>query len=136
MNLYVVNGNLTRDIELRYTPSGSAVAHFGLANNRRYSKSNGEPATETTYLDCEIWGKQAETLAKHTKKGTPLLIQGSLKNDNWEKDGQKRSRIVIRVERFDFLNERRKSNDDDEEDIVTIEDSVDALSPEDVKVGF
>lgn len=106
-NKVILLGNLTRDVELRHLPSGSqSVANIGLAVNRRWRTPEGEQREEVTYIDCEAWGKQAETLAKYVSKGRPLFIEGRLKLDQWEKEGQKFSKLRVVIENFQFVDSR------------------------------
>ncbi|HCR28495.1 MAG TPA: single-stranded DNA-binding protein, partial [Opitutae bacterium] len=93
-NKVYLMGNLTRDPELRTTPSGTPVCQFSMAVNRIYNNSNGERQEETTFVDIEAWGRQAETISKYVSKGNPLFIEGRLKLDTWEnKEGEKRSKM-------------------------------------------
>ena len=104
LNKVFLIGNLTRDPELRYTPSGTAVAEFGLAINRRFSSQGGEKKEETCFVDCQAWARSAEVVSEYCKKGSPLFIEGRLKLDSWEgRDGQKRSKLRVVVENFQFL---------------------------------
>ena len=104
VNSVILAGNLTRDPEVRYTPSGSAVANFGLAINRTYRTRDGEKKEEVNFFDVETWGRQAETCGEYLKKGSPVLVEGRLKQDTWEnRDGQKRSKVRIRAMRVQFL---------------------------------
>lgn len=109
VNKVILIGNLTRDPELRYTPKGSAVCEVGLAVNRKYKLESGESREEVTYLDVTFWGKQGETISKWMKKGRPLYIEGRLQMDTWEDktSGQKRSKIRIIAEEFQFLGGER-----------------------------
>ncbi|MCZ6574034.1 MAG: single-stranded DNA-binding protein [Planctomycetota bacterium] len=106
-NKVMLMGNLTRDPELRYTQSGSALVKFGLATNRRYrSKASKEMVEETCFVDIEGWGQQAETFSQYMSKGRPVFIEGRLRLDSWEtKEGQKRSRLVVVMEGFQFLGQ-------------------------------
>ena len=91
-NKVILIGNLTRDPELRVTGSGLSICKLGLAVNRSYTNKDGESKDETTYVDVDAFGKQAEILAKFMQKGRPLMLEGRLKLDQWESnDGQKRS---------------------------------------------
>jgi len=100
-------GNLTRDIELRHTSGNQAVANLGLAINRRWKSADGQDREEVTYVDCEAWGRTAETLAKYLQKGRPVFIEGRLKLDTWEdKEGKKQSKIRVVVEGFQFIDSR------------------------------
>ena len=104
-NKVLLMGNLTRDIELKYTPSNQAVANIGLAVNRRYKTSEGEQREETTFVDCEAWGRTAEVMNQYLAKGRPVFIEGRLKLDTWtDKDGGKRSKHRVVVENFQSFN--------------------------------
>jgi single-strand DNA-binding protein len=105
-NKVLLMGNLTRDIELRHLPSGQAVARIGLAVNRQFRDSNNELREEVTFVDCDAWGKTAETMSKYLTKGRPVFIEGRLKLDQWEKDGQKFSKLKVTVESFKFIDSR------------------------------
>jgi len=103
-NKVFLMGNLTRDPEIRYTPSGSSVVKFGLAVNRKYRGRTQEMVEETTFVDIEGWGKQAETFNQYMSKGRPVFVEGRLRLDSWEgKDGQKRNKLVVVMENFQFL---------------------------------
>lgn len=103
MNVVVLKGNLTRDPELKYISNGTAVTNFTIAVNRHFKRQDGSKDKETTYVDCEVWDTAAEHLAEYCSKGDPILVQGALKLDTWETDGQKRSRLKVRVNNFDRL---------------------------------
>ena len=106
-NKVILAGNLTRDPELRYTPSGTAIAKFGLAVNRKWKDGqSGEMKEEVTFVDIDAFGKQAETIGQYLKKGRPILIEGRLKLDQWEdkQSQQKRSRLGVVLESFSFLD--------------------------------
>jgi single-strand DNA-binding protein len=104
-NKVILVGNLTRDPELRYTPKGMAIAKIGLAVNRNWTSESGEKKEEVTFVDVDAFGRQAETLAQYMKKGSPLLVEGRLKLDQWDdkQTGQKRSKLGVIVEGFQFL---------------------------------
>ena len=104
-NKVILIGNLTRDPELRYTPKGMAIAKIGLAVNRTWRNEAGESKEEVTFVDVDAFGRQAETLAQYMKKGSPLMIEGRLKLDQWDdkQSGQKRSKLGVIVEGFQFL---------------------------------
>ncbi len=104
-NKVLLMGNLTRDPELRYTPKGQAVAKLGLAVNRRYTTETGEQREETTFVDIDAWGKQAEVISQYCKKGRPLFVEGRLKLDQWDDKttGQKRSALRVVLEGFQFV---------------------------------
>jgi single-strand DNA-binding protein len=104
-NRVILVGNLTRDPELRYTPKGMAIAKIGLAVNRTWRNEAGETKEDVTFVDVDAFGRQAETLAQYMKKGSPLLVEGRLKLDQWydKQTGQKRSKLGVVVEGFQFL---------------------------------
>lgn len=103
-NRVTLIGHLTRDLEVRSIPSGTSVANFGLAINRKWKTQAGEQQEEVTFVDCEAWGKQADTLSQYVGKGDPLMVEGRLKLDQWEsKEGEKRSKLKVVVEQFQFL---------------------------------
>ncbi len=104
MSLNSVNimGNLTRDPELKYTPSGKTVCSLSLANNRVYTK-NGEKTTEVSYFDVEVWGAAAENCSKYLTKGSGIIVEGRLRQDRWEKDGKTQSRVRIIANNIHFM---------------------------------
>jgi single-strand DNA-binding protein len=104
-NKVILIGNLTRDPELRYTPKGMAIAKLGIAVNRAWKSESGESKEEVTFIDVDAFGRQAETLAQYLKKGSPLMIEGRLRLDQWDdkQTGQKRSRLGVVLEGFQFL---------------------------------
>jgi single-strand DNA-binding protein len=111
VNKVILIGNLTRDVELKQLPSGNPVAQIGLAINRKWKDKAGEDQEEVTFVDCEAWGKTAEIMAKYLAKGKPVFIDGRLKLDSWEKDGEKRSKLKVVVESFQFLSSGKGSDD-------------------------
>lgn len=102
-NRVILVGNITRDIELRYTSGGTAVTEAGLAVNDRRKNQSGEWVEETTFVDVTLWGRQAEVANEYLSKGSPVLIEGRLKLDTWETDGQKRSKLRVVGERMQML---------------------------------
>ena len=103
-NKVILIGNLTRDPQLRYTPSQVAVCDFGLAVNRRWSGQDGQQREETCFVNCTAWRRDAETIQKYMSKGQPLLVEGRLTYSQWDgPDGKKRSKLEVTVERFQFL---------------------------------
>jgi single-strand DNA-binding protein len=105
LNKVFLIGRLTRDPETRNLPSGTAVVNFGLAVNRVYYKrDSNEKSEETCFVDVEAWGRQGETIARYLKKGRPIFVEGRLRFDSWESQGQKRSRLSVVVENFQFLD--------------------------------
>ena len=105
-NKVILLGNLTRDPELRQSPGGMAICKFALAVNRNFTKADGTPVEEVTYVDIDAFGKQAEVIARYCTKGKPLLVEGRLRLDQWERDGEKRSRMMVVVENFQFVGSR------------------------------
>jgi len=105
LNRVMLIGRLTRDPETRHIQSGMSVTSFGLAVNRSYRKKDSdEMVEETTFVDIEAWGKTGETFARYMKKGRQAYIEGRLKFDSWEKDGQKRSKLLVVMDEFQFLD--------------------------------
>ena len=112
LNRVSLMGNLTREIELRFLPSNTAVASFGLAINRRWKNQAGESQEETTYLDAESFGKQGEVINQYFRKGDPIFIEGRIKQDVWQdRDGNNRSKLKVVVESFEFLKGRTDRTD-------------------------
>ena len=107
-NKVIIAGNLTRDPELRYTPKGTAIANFGVAINRKWKSETGETKEEVTFVDVEAWDRQAEVVAQYFKKGSPILVEGRLKFDQWEDKNthQKQSKLRVRLESFSFLDSK------------------------------
>jgi single-strand DNA-binding protein len=104
-NRVVLVGNLTRDIELKYTPNGSPVADMGLAINSAWTDKEGNKKEEVCFVDVAIWGSQAENCSKYLSKGKSALVEGRLKLDQWDdkETGQKRSKLKVTAERVVFL---------------------------------
>src|ERR1044071_3003390 len=102
-NRVILVGNLTRDPELRYIPSGTAVTDIGLAVNDRRKNANGEWIEETTFVDVTLWARQGEVASEYLSKGSSVLIEGRLKLDTWEKDGKKNSKLRVVGERMQML---------------------------------
>lgn len=104
----IITGNLTRDPELRTTPSGTSVCSFSVAVNRVYRDSNGEQKEDVSFIDCSAWGKLGEMINQYAKKGSGVLVSGRLDQRSFEgKDGVKRSRVEIVVEDFNFTGAAR-----------------------------
>ncbi|MCP4082677.1 MAG: single-stranded DNA-binding protein [Planctomycetaceae bacterium] len=107
-NRVILVGNLTRDIELRYTAQGTAVTEIGLAVNDRV-KRNDEWVDETTFVDVTLWARLAEIASEYLSKGSPVLIEGRLKLDTWDdkNDGKKRSKLRVVGEKMQMLGGRK-----------------------------
>ena len=101
-------GNLTRDPEIKQTPSGKSVCSLSIANNRVYTK-NGEKVTEVSYFDVEVWGVVAENCAKYLNKGQGIIVEGRLRQDRWEKDGKTQSRVRISANNIHFLPKKQNN---------------------------
>ena len=112
-NRVILLGNLTRDPEMRYIPSGTAVTNFGLAMNERYTdRQTGEQKENTCFVDVEAWGRQAEVANEYLSKGRPVFIEGSLKFDSWEADdGSKRNKLSVRAFRIQLIGGRRDGDE-------------------------
>ena len=102
INHVVIVGRLTRDAELRYANSGTAICRFSVANN--YSRKQGDQWTEeTNFFDCTMFGRRAEAVHKYLTKGTQVAVDGALRFSKWEQDGQTRSKVEIHVNEFQFV---------------------------------
>jgi single-strand DNA-binding protein len=105
-NRVVLIGNVTRDIQLKYTPAGLAVTEVGLAMNDRRKNAQGEWVEEAVFVDVTLWGRTAEVASEYLSKGSPLFVEGRLKLDTWEKDGEKKSRLRIVGERIQLIGSK------------------------------
>jgi len=105
-NRVILLGNVTRDPELRYISSGTAVTDIGLAVNDRRKTPSGEWVEETTFVDVTLWGRTAEIAGEYVTKGSPLMIEGRLKLDTWEKEGKKNSKLLVVGEKMQLLGSR------------------------------
>jgi single-strand DNA-binding protein len=102
-NKVILMGNLTRDPELRYTPSGTPVCEFGLATNRSYTTRDGEQREEPCFVDITMWGRRGEVISEYLSKGSPIFVEGRLQFDTWETSDGKRSKLSVVAENFEFL---------------------------------
>lgn len=121
MNLVILRGNLARDPELRNVSSNSrntSVVNFTVATSREFTKQNGETDKVTTFVQCEAWDSGAEAIADSLKKGDPVMVEGSLKNDSWEKDGVKHSTMKVRVNNFAKINKGKRKKEEEEETVA------------------
>ncbi len=104
VNKVMLLGRLTADPEMRYTPKGTAVCDLRMAMNRQYTDpASGEKKEEATFVDVTAWGRQAEISAQYLKKGREVFVEGRLKMDQWEQDGQKRSKLTVTAEQVTFV---------------------------------
>ena len=112
-NKVILIGNLTRDPELRYTPKGTAIAEIGLATNRKWKSETGEAKEEVTFIDVVAYGRTGEVIAQYLKKGRPIMIEGRLKLDQWDdkQSGQKRSKLRVVCESFEFLDSGNRGSE-------------------------
>ncbi len=108
-NKVILVGNLTRDPELRFTSSGKAIAKIGLAVNRVWTTETGEKKEDVTFVDVDMFGRTAETVSQYMRKGSPILIEGRLRLDQWDdkQTGQKRSKLGVVAETVQFLGSPR-----------------------------
>jgi single-strand DNA-binding protein len=131
-NRVIIVGNLTRDVEIKYTQSGTAVAEIGLAINDRRKSQSGEWVEETTFVDVTMWGRTAEVASEYLSKGSPVLIEGRLKLDTWETDGKRRQKLKVVGERMQMLGGKggnssgRRPRDDEYSDSNVADQSVTA----------
>ena len=106
-NRIILGGNLTRDIETRYTPSGTAVANTGIATNRKFKGSDGQQKEEVMFIDLTFFGRTAEIANQYLHKGSKILVEGRLKLEQWQaQDGSKRSKHVVTVDSMQMLDSR------------------------------
>ena len=107
-NKVILMGNLTRDPETRVTPNGLTICKFGIAVNRVFNTQDGERREEVTYIDCDAFGRQADTISRYMSRGRPIHIEGRLKLDQWDdrNTGEKRSKLGVVVESFQFVGSR------------------------------
>lgn len=104
LNKVFLIGNLTRAVELRYAPSGTAVASFGMATNRNFTTQAGEKKQETCFVRIVVWGRQAEACNQYLTKGSAVFVEGRLIYRTWDsQDGQKKSALEVRADRVQFL---------------------------------
>ena len=131
----IITGNLTRDPELRSTPSGSQVCSFSVAVNRNYKDSSGESKEDVSFIDCSAWGKAGEIIAQYAKKGSGILVSGRLDQRSWEKDGQKHSRVEIVVEDFNFLSGTGNGGGSASSDTETKDEAPEDISDEPIDLS-
>ena len=111
INRVIISGNLTRDPELRSTASGLPVLGFGVAvNDRRKNQQTGEWEDYPNFIDCTMFGARAESLSRYLSKGTKVSIEGKLRWSQWEREGQKRSKIEVIVDELEFMSSRNKTD--------------------------
>lgn len=131
-NKVIIVGNVTRDVELRYLQNGTAVSDIGLAVNDKRKGQSGEWIEEVTFVDVTFWGRTAEVANEYLSKGSPVLVEGRLKQDRWEKDGVKHSKIKVVCERMQLLGSKNggggqggnQNNDDDQQSSTGYDDDI------------
>ena len=129
LNKVFLIGNLTRKPELRYTPSGTPVAEFGLAVNRHYTTSNGEKRRDTCFVEVTVWRNKAEICYENLVKGSPVFIEGRLELDTWEtRNGEKRSKLRVVADTLQLLTKTGKGQNRDDDDIQASDPEPDKLS--------
>ena len=110
MNNVSIIGIMTRDLELKYLPSGTPVGSFAIAVNQDYKKQDGTKVEKTSFFDVKVIGKQSEIINQYFSKGSRIGITGELEQETWQDNqGQNRSKVVIKLEQFSFID--KKSND-------------------------
>ena len=125
-NRVILAGNLTRDVELRHIPSGTAVADVGLAVNDRVKRGD-EWVDEVSFIDLTLWARQAENAAEYLSKGSAILVEGRLKQETWEdKEGGKRSKLKVVVDQFKFIGGKNTNTQQSEEKRETVSAGADS----------
>lgn len=112
MNIVMIKGNLARDPELRVITTGDKqtyVVNFTVATSREFTKANGTQDKITSFIQCEAWDSGAEAISSSLKKGDLVIIEGSLRNDSWEKDGVKHNTLKVRVNNFGKISKTKRS---------------------------
>ena len=116
-NKVLIMGRLTRDPELRYTPSNTPVADFGFAMSEVFKNKAGETVEQTCFVDVVVWGRQAETTNEFLKKGSPAFIEGRLQFEQWETlQGEKRNKLKVRADRVQFLSSNKSESSENNKD--------------------
>ena len=133
MNKVLLMGNITRDPETRQLPSGTSVTEMRLAISENYKSRSGEQVESVCYVDVVAWDRQAETCAQFLSKGSPIMVEGRLQLDEWEKDGQKRSKLRVRASRVIFMGSPKQNSapqqDDEPPDTAPPPDNMDEETP-------
>jgi len=133
LNRVILIGNLTRDPELKYTPSGSPVAKFGVAVNRNYTNKQGEKVSDVDYFNIVAWAKLAELCAEYIRKGSPIAIEGRLSSNSWEtSEGQKRTSVEVVAENVQFLGKPGNSGGEPKPAPVGVSESAEINLNEDI----
>ncbi|MDR0957161.1 MAG: single-stranded DNA-binding protein, partial [Candidatus Nomurabacteria bacterium] len=108
-NKVILHGNLTRDPETRSTTNGQSITSFSVAVSDTWTGKDGQKQERTNFVDCDCWGARGETIAKYFSKGSPILVEGSLRHDSWDdkETGKKRSKLSVSVQGFSFVGSKR-----------------------------
>lgn len=131
INKVLITGNLTRDPELRSTAAGMPVMQFGIAvNDRRKNPHTGEWEDYPNFFDCTMFGNRADKLSQYLSKGSKIAVEGKLRWSQWERDGQKRSKVEIIVDELEFMSSRQSSGDSYE--AVEVSGDFDPYDDEDI----
>ncbi len=135
-NKVIIAGNLTKDPELRYLPSGTAVANMRLATTRRYRGKTGDMVDEVCFVDVQVFGRQAETSGEYLRRGSNILVEGRLRLNEWETDQGKRSKVVVVGERIQFISPKEDPGSPAGPAKETVEEPVEYKTPDvsDVKL--
>ena len=129
LNKVLLIGNLTRDPELRYIPSGSAVATFTVAVNRVYKDQAGEKKEQTSFIRVVVWGRRAEVCGEYLSKGSPVFIEGRLQSRDWEtQDGQKRSTVEVVADNIQFLRGANKQGTQGQQQPVPPSEDIETIN--------
>ena len=123
MNIVIVRGNLARDPELRIVNNGdkqTSVVNFTVATSREFTRANGTKDKITSFIQCEAWDSGAETIQSSFKKGDLVFIEGSLRNDSWEKDGVKHNSLKVRVNNFSKITKVKRKSDEDSKELENV----------------
>lgn len=121
MNTVIIRGNMVRDPEIRSVGSGdrsTSVVNFTVATSREYTKSDGTRDKVTSFINCEAWDSGAETISSTLAKGDLVFVEGSLRNDSWEKDGVKHSTLKVRVNNFAKITKNSKKRQSSNEELA------------------
>ena len=130
INRVIISGNLTRDPELRQTASGLPVLGFGVAvNDRRKNQQTGEWEDYPNFVDCTMFGTRAESVAKFLQKGSKVAIEGKLRWSQWERDGQKRSKIEVIVDELEFMTSRNSDSSGSQQSGYAAQQTAPAQTP-------
>jgi single-strand DNA-binding protein len=122
MNVVILRGNLARDPELRTVNTGgkqTSVVNFTVATSREFTRANGTKDKITSFIPCEAWDSGAETIKASFAKGDLVLVEGSIRNDSWEKDGVKHSSLKVRVNNFSKITKLKRKSDEESNDVET-----------------